>query len=225
MQHGAALRFRDGSFGQLLEIVDDSTLSVSRMTKDPKNVCQLLLGDAREFAARDSVAAFENITKLADLAAHQRAWRKVGLRLIKTSCIEPDVFARSDEQGVVLLGNVDSDDDDDDAATTSKRKRSTGMCGYVSDDGFVVADGEPFTLADPQEDSGFVAEVHDAVHAYEDWAPAAGTKEAKFRSWMQRFEQKVAHDDDNRQFARGTNVNYARPPKRAKGKPPPPDHQ
>ena len=42
MQNGACLKFSDGTFGQFLKHVDDTTVLVSRMTTDQKNPRHLL---------------------------------------------------------------------------------------------------------------------------------------------------------------------------------------
>lgn len=219
MQCGAAILLKDNNFAQFNHYgKTPAILMVSTLVQDPQNPAQLLLGDVpdeelKAINAKD-VVAYENINNLNDLKDHRRAWRKIGLRLVKTSAVSEDVFVRIDETRTSFIGDYDTDDDEEMGADGATRP---GMCGYVSDDGFVVPDGtQEFTQANPNE-SEFVADVHEAVNEFNDWSPAPNTNEYRFRAWMEQFERSITHKDDDEQFKRGKSVNHRRPPM-AKGR-------
>jgi len=123
------------------------------------------------------------------------------------------------QNALVMIGNVSDSDSDDDGGPDEESEDEEwtpdeALSGYASDDGFVVPDDEedeePFSLANPDNDA-FVADMHNAVRAYDEWVPQ--TREGKrFRKWMEAFEAKIAHKDDEQQFSKGTHVDYARPP-------------
>lgn len=223
MLAGAAIRLKESFkpprsdqslFGQLQEITHPGVVRVNLMVKDGVH---LKLGSVDDLVTVSAchIAEHANIDDVESLRAHRMAWKTLGLRLVNVSDTEADTFVRINgvpANAMVMLGNVEESDSEDD----EEGRLRPGLCGYDSDDGFVVADEDtcPFTLADP-EASEFVADTHDAVLGYDTWVPSSeGGK--RFRAWIEAFEQKVAHVDDDAQFANGTHVNYARPPKRRK---------
>ena len=217
MKPGAALRMTDGTFAQLNELGNRTEQRVSvmvvRLQRDPNNRHQLVLGDfAPEKAWMDEIAASADVGDLSSLRAHRKAWRQVGLRLATASATDVDVFVPL--SGVPLTASVvvgDDDDDDDDDAPLMGR---ADLCGYASDDGFVVADTVPFTQA-PAGTSDHVDDTHDAVHAFEDWVPSTD-KGRSFRRFVCALEQRHARKDDELHFGRGTSVPaYGRPPRNA----------
>lgn len=90
----------------------------------------------------------------------------------------------------------DNDEHDDDS----------DMADFIVDDD--IAD-EPFTHADVNT-SDFVKETHQAVNDYNQWAPAT-PEELRVKNFIDGLAKRYQEDDDNRQFARGTSVNYERP--------------
>ena len=174
---------------------------------------------------RAALTRHANIEPLTALSAHRRAWHTMGLRLVTASATAADRFVyetgphQAPPHVLVPLGNDEEDDDDDDddetadAAEAPDAATNDGMCGYVSDGGFVVADGEPFTPANP-ETSTFVADTHECVHAYRDAVPTTAPQR-RFRRWMDAFEQRVTHRDDNQHFAAGSAPpDYTAPPRK-----------
>lgn len=230
MQAGCAIRLKDSFkppladqslFGQLEEIVNPGVLKVNLMMRDGH---QFKLGSEAELVTVPAVEVAEhhNITNLESIGSHRRAWKALGLRLAKVSDTSEDVFVPIKglpASAQVLVGDYDSEEEDEleRQEEESRKRRRPGLQGYDSDDGFVVDDDEEvFTTADPDE-SEFVAETHEAVNQYNDWVPVTD-EEKKFRTWMDDFERRVAHKDDDAQFARGTHVNHARPPRRKRRK-------
>lgn len=209
MNKGCCILLKNNSYAQLVDFgKTPASYEVSVLKSDPQNVAQLLLGDTELVTVQATdIAAYQNIDNLDDLQSHRRAWKKIGLRLLRTSAIKEDVFVRVGEQAMVDIGDIDSDDEED-----NKKRPRPGMCGYDTDDGFVVPDGtQEFTLADP-ENSEFVADVHDAVLAFNDWHPAPNTQEHRFRAWMANFEKQITHKDDDEQFKKGKCLDHHHPP-------------
>lgn len=213
MNEGAALLLKDGTFAQL---INTDPLRVNVMVQDPSNVHQLVLNDdennEREVTEND-IAEYCNVEKLESMRAHKKAWMTVGCRLIKCGDTG-DVFVshKVEQTGALIdVGDGSTSEDEEEDATD-------GMHGYEND-GFVVPDGyiEPFTHADPNEDevreggSDTVQEINASVRAYKNWVPVT-EDEKRFRSWMDKFEKRIAHADDEQQFVKGKNVDYNEPP-------------
>lgn len=78
-------------------------------------------------------------------------------------------------------------------------------------DDFIVPDeeGEAFTPADPS--IPFVQETHEMVHKYNTWEPK-DKKEKKLKVFVDNLTHKYKTQDDERQFAMGTSVDYDHPP-------------
>ena len=60
-------------------------------------------------------------------------------------------------------------------------------------------------------DNDFVREVHQAVNDYNEWEPK-NKQEEKVKSFIDNLAHKYQQQDDDRQFARGTSLDYANPP-------------
>ena len=79
-------------------------------------------------------------------------------------------------------------------------------------DDFIVDDNianEPFTHA--VADNDFVKEVHQAVNDYNGWEPK-NNQEKKVKTFIDNLAHKYQQEDDNRQFVRGTSLDYSKPP-------------
>lgn len=79
-------------------------------------------------------------------------------------------------------------------------------------DDFIVPDevaNEPFTQANPDND--FVRETHKAVLDYNHWEPK-NESEKKVKTFIDNLADKYQKQDDNRQFAAGSSVDYVKPP-------------
>ena len=225
MKPGAALRLTDGTYAQLVTLLPSpgppAAATVVRLTKDPENPHQLLLGDDPLVdVPRSDIDVFADIDDLTSMRAHRRAWRSVGLRLATVSCTGPDVFVPLSgvpKDAMVAVGGNDDDDGEEEVQRQDEEELgapSKDLHGYAADDGFVVAEGA-FTIADANE-SEFAADTHDAVHAFEDWVPQSD-KERKFRTFVASLEQKYVHLDDEEQFAAGKGgIAYSRPPRKKK---------
>jgi hypothetical protein len=212
LRRACAVRLRDGGFAQVQAVLEGGFLSLNRLRVDATDPSRLLLGDAEEgdpAVSRDEVVAFGNIADLSSLREHKAAWRAVGLRLARCSATSADVFVRDDAATSVDVGDGEASDSEEDEPPARG-----DLKGYVSDGGFIVPDSaeDRFTLAEPDA-SDVVADVHDAVHAFEDWSPTT-EKDRKRKAALASFAAKYARVDDNHQFANGTSVAYTRPPKR-----------
>lgn len=76
---------------------------------------------------------------------------------------------------------------------------------------FIVPDeeGEAFTPADPS--IPFVQETHEMIHKYNTWEPT-DKKGKKLKVFVDDLAHKYKTQDDERQFANGTSVDYDHPP-------------
>lgn len=76
---------------------------------------------------------------------------------------------------------------------------------------FIVPDdeAEAFTPADPS--IPFVQETHELVHKYNKWEPK-DRKQKRLKSFVDNLAHKYKVKDDERQFAKGTSVDYDHPP-------------
>ena len=76
---------------------------------------------------------------------------------------------------------------------------------------FIVADkdGEAFRPASPT--NPFVVETHQAVNAYNKWAPT-NLKEVRVKDFIDNMQVKYSTMDDDRHFERGETVDYNHPP-------------
>jgi len=223
MQLGCALRLKESFkppladqtlYGQLEERPSPDKLKVNLMMRDGAH---LKLGSLNMLVDVHSVDVEEhqNITKLHSISSHRRAWKALGLRLTKVSDDSEDVFMVIKNRQVVDDEYDSESEDEQELVLQEQRAREKpGLQGYDSDGGFVVNDDEPFTLADAEE-SEFVAETHEAVNQYNEWVPKTDA-EKKVRKWMDDFERKIAHKDDEAQFAAGSSCNYTCPPRRNK---------
>ena len=202
-----------GHFGQCIAI-EKEKIQVTLLKKVSDG--QWILDDNPDnerWFDRGAVLTCAPIANLKNMRHHKQAWKKIGLRLVRSteSC---DYFCDNNANHDDVGDGLGSDSEEEEEEEPGKR----GMHGYCSDGGFVVpdSDAEPFTHANPNE-SAFVAEVHEAVHDFNSWTPTT-PEERRFYNWMNRFEQKYGRSDDNRHFEAGTSVEYARPPKRKKQK-------
>jgi hypothetical protein len=217
MKEGTVVRLKSGTYGQVLE-VDSNILLVNVMEQDPQNVHQLLLNDNPDneiSISVEEVAAEQPISDLKDRSCHAAAWATIGIRLI-ASKTRGDVFVtHAVEQSGTM---VEIGDDDLDVESTPSTSTDDGMHGYERD-GFVVPDDEveAFTFADPNDPevrpggADRVQEMNEAVHAFEDEVPVTN-EQKQYRSWMNAYQRRIAINDDEKQFARGTSLTYSRPP-------------
>ena len=195
--------------GQIEAVHGTTHVDVNVLTEDPAVPHRYLLHGDRplERWPCSAIGRTAAIADLTSLRAHRRAWRSLGIRLVRASATGPDRFAYCDvpSTAVVDVGD-DSDGDDGDVDVDGDAPSNPNLHGYVSDDGFVVpddaVDAVPFTVADPAS-SSFVRDTHDAVRAYRDAVPVTAAQR-RFRTWMDRFEAKYTHRDDNVHFQRGT---------------------
>jgi hypothetical protein len=79
------------------------------------------------------------------------------------------------------------------------------MSDFILDD----KDGEPFCPASPTNQ--FVVETHQAVNAWEEWAPS-NLKEQGVKNFIDNMQVKYSTMDDDRHFERGETVDYNHPP-------------
>lgn len=78
------------------------------------------------------------------------------------------------------------------------------------EDGFLTLDeSQQFTQA--QNDSAFVNEMHTAVNDYNHWVPEKKF-EQQIKAYIDDLATRVATEDDDKQFANGTSVDYLNPP-------------
>lgn len=112
---------------------------------------------------------------------------------------------QEDEQTVMLpLGEVDTDDE------SEVEEGRADLNGYISDDGFVVNDDEPFTFADATSD--FVKETHQAVREYEAWAPTTPSAK-KIKQFIDKMDTKATHIEADKTFVKGVSaLQTNRPP-------------
>lgn len=80
------------------------------------------------------------------------------------------------------------------------------MSDFIVDDDVA---NEPFTHA--PADNDFVRETHQAVHDYNKWEPKTSS-EKKVKSFIDAMAEKYQQQDDDRQFAKGTSLDYLHPP-------------
>ena len=74
-------------------------------------------------------------------------------------------------------------------------------------------DSDEFTLVSDVEDNDFVAETHRIVHEWNEWSPK-GKASKRFKSVVDRIEQRELEKADNRAFSRGEAAPNFRAPKR-----------
>lgn len=97
-------------------------------------------------------------------------------------------------------------DSDNEEGTEHVEATSNEMDDFIVDDDVA---NEPFTHA--VADNDFVREVHQAVNDYNEWEPK-NKQEEKVKSFIDNLAHKYQQQDDDRQFARGTSLDYANPP-------------
>jgi len=115
--------------------------------------------------------------------------------------VEENKFLRvGDDIPLSILTPLPLDDDDD------EHDDDSDMADFIVDDDVA---NEPFTHADVNT-SDFIKETHQAVNDYNQWAPAT-PEEMRVKNFIDGLAKRYQEDDDNRQFARGTSVNYERP--------------
>ena len=200
---------------------------VNVLREDPTTPHRYLLDGIAPLArwSRKAIRAYANIDDLTSARAHHAAWHHMGIRLVRASAAGPDVFAYHDapDDAVVDVGDDEwdmADDVDVDSGAGVAAPADADLHGYA-DDGFVVPDhvGAPFSPGDPST-STFVRDTHEAVRAYRDAVPST-RDQRRFRTWMDAFETRVAHRDDEAHFARGTAAAaaYTYPPTAAPPRP------
>ena len=79
---------------------------------------------------------------------------------------------------------------------------------YVDDGCTTLDESEAFTLA--SDDSQFVNDMHKAVEDYNSWNPTDAS-ELKAKEFLDNIVMKVIANEDDKQFANGTSVNYNHP--------------
>ena len=194
--------------GQIEAVHGTTHVDVNVLTEDPAVPHRYLLHGDRplERWPCSAIGRTAAIADLTSLRAHRRAWRSLGIRLVRASATGPDRFAYCDVPSTAVVDVGDDSDDSDGDDVDVDAPSNPNLHGYVSDDGFVVpddaVDAVPFTVADPAS-SSFVRDTHDAVRAYRDAVPVTAAQR-RFRTWMDRFEAKYTHRDDNVHFQRGT---------------------
>ncbi len=109
-----------------------------------------------------------------------RALKELGFRPLTDN-----TFARLDETREVPIG--------EDYEAMEESAGDPRLHGY-EDDGFVVPDDEPFSMAAP--DSQFVRDTHKAVRDYNKWQPEG--EGAKIKQFMEELDHKVIREESEK---------------------------
>jgi len=154
------------------------------------------------------VDTIDDFVKLEKYSSHEQAWKELGIRMLTSH--SPYTFVELDKEDQLGLHDIGDDNDNDDDDNES--------LGSLKD--FIASEDEAWTPADPNAPeirpgaSQVVADIHDAVHEYEEWVPAndieRGAKRFIDHQWM-----KAVHADSDLHFVEGKpEPNYKRPKKK-----------
>ncbi len=185
-------------FGEVVEKDEKNTLTVCLLEKTKEQG-----GKIWRFSGAETKAPLESILLHViperPLTRHtmKKAWKELDF------VVGVDDFVRtSDELCVTLdLGGYDSDTSDDEEYIPESSSGSE----EESDEEFDVA---------AIDDSGFVAETHEIVEAWDNWEPKTAA-EKRFKSVVDRIEAREMRKADDRAFARGEAApDFRRPTKR-----------
>lgn len=80
---------------------------------------------------------------------------------------------------------------------------------YIEDDFLTLDETQEFTQAN--DNSDFVSHMHKAVNEYNQWDPTKRF-EKQIKAYIDDLAARVATEDDNKQFLKGTSVDYMHPP-------------
>lgn len=178
-------------YGEVVEHGDDNTILVCLLNQTREQD-----GMIWRFDGSESNAPIESIVEHVvpdrpdgrlTRRSMKRAWKKLGF------CVGVDDFARrEDEDKVELeLGNGDSSSDSDDSDYRPETDDEEDN-GTDSDDEFDVA----------SSDDEFVVDTHSVVESWNQWEPTS-RKQKRFKSVIDRIEEREMQKADERAFGRG----------------------
>ena len=187
-EHGAR---REQWYGEVVEQIQDNALLVCLLARTKEQG-----GKIWKFDGSETEAPLESIIEHVvperpngklTRRSMKRAWKKLGF------CVGVDDFVRREDEDYVELelGNGDSSSDSDDSDYMPD-EGSESDCESDSDDEFEVA----------SSDDEFVLDTHSAVDAWNNWEPQT-EKEKRFKSVIERIEEREMQRADNRAFSRG----------------------
>ena len=163
-----------------------------------------------------SIIEFQPIEPMHSMRAHQKAWHKIGVRLVRSTA-HADYFIereREEDHGAMDIGaeideycsSDDGADDDYDCSFAADPDTPGSLRDFIVDDD----EAEPFTHAGTADE--FVNTTHKAVHEYNDWVPKT-PREERIKSFIDNLESKYAHKDADVHFKRGqAGPSYTKPP-------------
>ena len=186
--------------------------------KDPNIQCCLLEQQPNGTLVFDGtehtfhVDTIDDFVNLAQHSSHEHAWKVLGLRMLTST--SPFTFVeinKEDQLGLHDLGDDNNDSDDDNESI-----------GSLKD--FIASEDEAWTPADPNAPelrpgaAKIVAEIHEAVHEYNDWVPTNDAEKGAQR-FIDHQWTKAVHADADLHFVKGNmEPDYAHPKKRRKTK-------
>lgn len=205
---GDFIKVKNEKIGEVVDINEDNNLEVYFIVPNMSKANGKIFEYAENWEVVHKNEVTEHIKKPTDKFDYPKVYMSLGYRpmdgemFIKADAnIEDDEDLKTYEFPTNCIEFEDGDDDE-----------------YDYTDGFVVKDedGEAFTPASPT--NAFVVETHKAVHGYNNWTPQQNDKtQVGIKRFIDDQEKKASRQEDDRQFAQGTSIDYNHPPlKRAK---------
>ena len=203
----------DGSltfwFGQI-NSKDKTTFKCCLLEKQPNGT---LVFDGTEHTF--DLATIDDYANLSDYTSHEKAWKALGLRMLRST--SPFTFVELDKEE--QLGLHDLGDDEESENEDNEDNESLGS---LRD--FIASEDEAWTPADPNAPelrpgaAAVVADIHDAVHEYNEWVPANSVEQGA-RRFIDRQWVQAVHADADLHFVKGkVEPDYAHPPRKKRRK-------
>lgn len=200
---GDLIRTRQGA-AEVVDIDENDDLEVYFLVPNPRKANGKIYEYKEEWDTIKKSDVVKHVPRPADKFKYPKCYREIGFKVW---------------DGIIFTRVEDDEERDEDLKLFTF---PTDCIDYDSEEededmsDFIVPDeeGEPFRPASPS--SQFVQEVHQAVHAYNSWAPT-DRKEKAVKKVIDTMDEKYTRQEDERQFVLGKSINYHHPPLRKTG--------